>query len=217
MNLATAAGTEAEADALLRAGRLRDAAAAYRQVLVALERDCPHEIDRLAGVRHRLAWSLLRTGRSAEALALYERYRTPFDHHTWRMLGDLYAEAGRLAEAEHCYQTLLAWVTEQVIAQYASMIVLARVIHGGLTGGTRLVVLAPLRERLHRRGALWRRRSLGLPMLWSLLATVYERRGEHARAVACRESFRRYWAWYAGADHPSVLALGANDGGASHA
>lgn len=189
--------SQAEADALLRAGRLRDAAAAYEQAL---------EADHSPGLRHRLAWTLLRTGRSSAALALYERHRTPFDHHTWRMLGDLYADAGRLAEAEHCYRFLLTWVTEQLLAQYASMIVLARVLQTGLNP-------LPLQDFLHRRGAMWRRRSLGLPMLWSLLGTVHERQGDTERAAACRESFRRYWAWFAGPDHPSVVALGNQKGG----
>jgi len=199
-------------DELLRAGRMRAAAVAYRRELAALAPDCPKR----TGVRHRLAWALLRSGGSAAALALYEEARAPFDHHTWRMLGDLYARAGRFADAEECYRTLLSWVVEQVVAQYAAMLVLGRLLHSGLTKGACLAVLEPLRAGLNRRGALWRRRTLGLPMLWSLLADVYDRLGRDGAAAACRENFQRYWAWFAGPDHPSVVAL-ANGNGGTHA
>ncbi|GAB1510819.1 hypothetical protein [Actinophytocola sp. KF-1] len=213
----TAATTEDDGDTCLRAGRVRDAATAYRSTLAALTRDCPQETERIAAVRHRLAWTLMRGGVPAEALALYEAARVPFDHHTWRMLGDLYARAGRFAEAGHSYRTLLSWVVEQLVAQYAAMLVLGQVLHSGLSDGVALVVLEPVRARLHRRGALWRRRSLGLPMLWRLLATVYERLGLDGPAAVCRDNFQRYWAWYAGPGHPGVVALADGNGGGSHA
>lgn len=212
-----APAVEDEGDAHLRAGRVRDAATAYRSALTALVRDCPQETARIVAVRHRLAWTLSRSGLADEALALYEAARAPFDHHTWRMLGDLYVRAGRFAEAEHSYRTLLSWVVEQLAAQYAAMLVLGRVLHSGLSDGVALVALEPVRARLHRRGALWRRRSLGLPMLWALLATVYERLGQDGPSTVCRENFRRYWAWYAGPGHPSVVALADGNGGGSHA
>ena len=200
-------------DELLRAGRLRAAAVAYRRELDALAPDCPQR----SIVRHRLAWALLRTGRTSAALALYEEARVPFDHHTWRMLGHLYAETGRLADAEDCYRTLLSWIVAQVVAQYAAMRVLGRLLHSGLSRGACLAALEPLRAGLYRRGALWRRRTLGLPMLWSLLADVYDRLGRDGAAARCREDFRRYWAWFAGPDHPGVLALANDNGGVSHA
>lgn len=213
----TAATVEDDGDTCLRAGRVRDAATAYRSALSALERDCPQEIARIAAVRHRLAWALLRGGLPDEALALYEAARVPFEHHTWRVLGDLYVRAGRFAEAEHSYRTVLSWVIEQLVAQYAAMLVLAQVLHTGLSSGVALVVLEPLRARLHRRGTLWRRRSLGLPMLWTLLATVYELLGRDGPSAVCRENFQRYWAWYAGPGHPSVVALANGNGGGSRA
>lgn len=200
-------------DEFLRAGRVREAAVAYRRELDALAPDCPKR----TAVRHRLAWALLRTGDPAAVLALYEGARAPFDHHTWRMLGDLYAGAGRFTEAEHCYRTLLSWIVGQVVAQYAAMLVLARLLHSGLMKGACLAALEPLRAGLYRRGALWRRRTLGLPMLWSLLADVYDRLGRDGAAAVCRENFQRYWAWFAGPDHPSVVALANGNGGGSHA
>ncbi|GAA1331982.1 tetratricopeptide repeat protein [Saccharothrix algeriensis] len=211
----TSAAAEARANALLRAGRTRGAAAAFRTAMALAIAEHPHDGDRLVALRHRLAWSLWESGRSDEAIAVYEEERVPLDHHGCRTLGDLYVETGRLAEALRAYTVVLDWVRRRLAARFAGMAVLAEALATAPGRGLNLLVVDVLRENLHGLGAGYRRRSLGLPMLWSCLADVHRRLGERREEARYREDFLRYWAWYAGREHESVLALAR--GGGPHA
>ncbi|SES30541.1 hypothetical protein SAMN05216188_13185 [Lentzea xinjiangensis] len=205
----TATEAEEQADTLLREGKLRQAAATYADAVDHVARQFPSETGRLLGLRHRLAWTLLRTGRADEVIALYERNRTPFDHHTWRVLGDLYLRASRLEEAHHSYATVLDWIQRRLVREYVAMLVLADTIGCLLRQGVALTALAPLRRELHDLAALHRRKSIGLPLLWTCLADVHDALGQPGTAGAYRERYLAYWEWYLGPDHISVVTLKA--------
>ncbi|MEV4313818.1 hypothetical protein [Actinocrispum sp. NPDC049592] len=200
---------EQRADSLLQKGKLRQAAEAYAQAMDCAVRQSPVDTERLLGLRHRLGWTLLRSGRIDELIALYESNRAPFDHHTWRVLGDLYVRTGRFEEALHSYATVLDWAQRRLVAEYLAMVVLAGTIGRLLRRGAPMTGLTSLRRKLYGLAKLHRRKSIGLPLLWTCLAEVHDAMDQTGAAAAFRERYLAYWQWYLGPDHISVTRLKA--------
>lgn len=203
----TADQAQSEGDRLLRAGRLRSAGMAFRAAIAAVQVESPENTERLVMLRHRLAWCLWRTGPAREVIAVYEDTRIPADFHSERCLADLYLETGRLADAARSYRSALDAVQVRLVRRYLTMLVLTHAACSARAAGLGAWAVTVLLGQSHDLGAIYRRLSLGLAMLWSCLADVHARMGEDATSSAYREAFRRYWAWYAGPDHVSVRAL----------
>ncbi len=69
---------------------------------------------------HLRAIGLLRQGRIAEAIPVLEQLRSasPFDLSLWLLLGNAYAQQGRLSEAEACYTTSVVMSTDSLLPHF---------------------------------------------------------------------------------------------------